>query len=90
MSNLLTTLVTHLQQLKTDVAFLQETHLRNSDHLRMKSNWVDQIYHSNFNSKASGAAILINKTLPFITPSVDSDPAGQEVYGFPIYPIVTK
>lgn len=81
---------THLQQLKTDVAFLQETHLRSSDHTRLKSGWVGQIYHSNFHSKTRGAAILINKALPFTSSSVDSDPAGRyiivvgQVYGFPL------
>lgn len=81
---------THLQQLKTDIAFLQETHLQSSDHLRLKSGWVGQIYHSNFHSKARGAAILINKTLPFISNSVDLDLAGRyivvvgQVYGVPL------
>ena len=80
----------HLQELKTDIAFLQETHLRISDHARLKNKWIGQIYHSNFNSKSRGAAIIINKNLPFVTSNIDVDPNGRfviivgKVYGFPL------
>lgn len=48
----------HLKGLNTDIAFLQETHLRINDHYRMLKAWVGQIFHSSFNSKYKGAAIL--------------------------------
>lgn len=51
----------HLKQLKVGIAFLQETHLRKIDHFRLKCDWVGQLYHSNFNSKSRGTAILIGK-----------------------------
>lgn len=54
-------ILSHIKNLKTDIAFLQETHLRNSDQLRLKRHWVGQIFHSSFNTKARGTAIIIHK-----------------------------
>lgn len=81
--------LTHLHQLKADIAFLQETHLCISDHSRLRSGWIGQIYHSKFNCKSRGAAILINKSLPFVATNIDADPGGRfiivvgKVYGSP-------
>lgn len=36
----------HLQHLKADIMFLQETHLRTADQLRIKRAWMGQLYHS--------------------------------------------
>lgn len=69
----------HLKKLKTDIAFLQETHLRNQDHFRLRKGWVGQLFHSTFHFKSRGAAILINKNIPFISSSVTSDPHGRFV-----------
>lgn len=33
---------------------------RNSDQLRLKRHWVGQIFHSSFNTKARGTAIIIH------------------------------
>lgn len=66
----------HLKVLNTDIAFLQETHLRLCDHNSMRKPWVGQICHSAFNSKARGAAILINNRVQFSPSQVMSDPRG--------------
>ena len=82
--------LTHLKNLNTDIAFLQETHLCTVDQFRLKGGWIGQAYHSNFNSKARGVAILISKNIPFVMSSVESDSKGRYVivvgklYGFPI------
>lgn len=70
---------THLKQLNTDIAFLQETHIRTADLFRIRKGWVGQLYHSSFRSKTRGAAILINKNIPFTMASVDSGPAGRYI-----------
>ena len=67
----------HLQSLNTKIAFLQETHLRPADHLKLRRGWVGQLYHSSFSSKARGAAILIHKSVPFSVSQVISDPNGR-------------
>ena len=71
--------LSHLKQLNVDIAFLQETHLLTVDHFRLKGSWAGQFYHSNFHSKARGAAILINRNTPFTMTSVEADPLGRYV-----------
>lgn len=56
-----TRIFTHIKKLKTEIAFLQETHLRIGDHNRLRKAWVGQVYHSSFNHRARGAAIIIHK-----------------------------
>lgn len=68
-----------LKQLKVGIAFFQETHLCKTDHLRLKCDWVGQLYHSNFNSKSRGTAVLIEKNIPFEAPMIEADPAGRFV-----------
>lgn len=47
-----------LKKDKVQVALLQETHLTDLEHLKLKRDWVGQIYSSSFNSKSRGVAIL--------------------------------
>lgn len=44
---------------------LQETHLTDTEHLKLKRDWVGQVFYSSYNSKSRGVAILINKKLNF-------------------------
>lgn len=55
--------MSHLQQLKVDLAFIQDTNLCNANVAGLKRNWIGQVYHSKFNAKARGTAILINKNV---------------------------
>jgi len=69
----------HLKKINTEIAFLQETHLKIADHMRLKKPWIGQVFHSHFNSKARGAAILIHKKVQFYTSKCVSDPQGRFV-----------
>ena len=69
----------HLKSLKTDIAFLQETHLSVNDHTRLRKQWVGQVFHSNFNSKARGAAIIIHKRIQFVADHILSDSGGRYI-----------
>lgn len=69
----------HLKHLKTEIAFLQETHLIAKDHHRLKASWVGQSFHSNFSSKARGTAILIHKKIQFYPTNVIADHQGRFV-----------
>lgn len=71
--------INHLKTLNTKIAFLQETHLLPSDHVKLHRGWVGQLYHSSFSSKARGVAILIHKSIPFSLSTVISDPNGRFV-----------
>lgn len=66
-----------MQFLGAQVVFLQETHLKISDHFRLHKGWVGQLYHSTFKSKVRGAAILIHKSVPFVSSNVIADQNGR-------------
>lgn len=67
----------HLKHLKTDIAFLQETHLTLKDHHRLKASWVGQSFHSKFSSKSRGAAIILHKKVQFIPNKIVPDLNGR-------------
>lgn len=69
-------ILSHLKNLKTDAAFLQELHLKKADHTRLRKSWIGQIFHSNFNTEARGTAILIYKNIHFSADETVSDPHG--------------
>lgn len=72
-------IMSHLQDLRGDVVFLQETHLRSDEVLRIKRGRFSHLYHSKFNARARGAAILIRSNIPFEPEKVVADPAGRFV-----------
>ncbi len=71
--------LSYLQQLKSDVTFLQETHLKNNNVNYLKRGWVGQVFHTQFNAKARGTAILIHKDIPFQAKEVITDTNGRFV-----------
>lgn len=71
--------LSHLKCVKTDIAFLQETHLRPCDHTRLRKPWVWQVFHSNFNGRSRGTPILLHKRVEFSLEQVISDPSGHYI-----------
>ena len=71
--------LSHLEKLNVGIAYLQETHLRTVDHSRIRGKWIGQSYHSKFDSKSRGAAILINKNVPFVMSKVETDSSGRYI-----------
>lgn len=69
----------NLTQLKANICFLQETHLKHSSHESLMRSWVGQMFHSGFYFKARGTALLINKNTPFNPSRTISDPNGRSV-----------
>lgn len=55
--------ISHLQELKGDLFFLQETHLCKSESSRIKKPWMSHLFHSRFSERARGAAIIDTKML---------------------------
>lgn len=72
-------IMNHLKSLHSDIIFLQETHLKNNSHARLKARWIKDVYYSSFSAKARGAAILIKKGVPFIHNSTIADKDGRYV-----------
>lgn len=72
-------IMSHIQGLRGDVVFLQETHLRSDEILRIKRGRFSQLYHSKFSARARGAAILIQSHIPFELEKVVADSCGRFV-----------
>jgi len=69
----------HLKFLKSDIAFITETHIQGSGCIALKRGWVGQVYHSSFQGRARWACILISKSVQFISSETRSDPYGRFV-----------
>lgn len=69
----------YLKKLGAEIVFLQETHLTDFEHKKLKREWVGQVFASSFNSKSRGTAILINKNIPFTVTKSVLDPSGRYV-----------
>uniref|UniRef100_A0A3Q0QX31 exodeoxyribonuclease III n=1 Tax=Amphilophus citrinellus TaxID=61819 RepID=A0A3Q0QX31_AMPCI len=72
-------ILTFLKKENTKIALLSETHLTDSEHLKLRRTWVGQEFHSSYNSKSRGVAILIHRSLPFTLEKTMSDKDGRYV-----------
>lgn len=68
-----------LKRDKTDVIFLQETYLADNGHIRLKKDWIGQVYYSSYKPHSRGTCILLNKNLLFILEKTITDPNGRFV-----------
>lgn len=71
------TIINHLKKLGTYIAFLQETHISNSDHGTLTLNNSYNVYSSTYNSKQRGVSLLINKKIPLTVNTFITDPDGR-------------
>jgi len=67
------------KSLQAGVVFLQETHLRVKDQVRLRKGWVGQVFHLEFDSKSRGVAILMSKRMGFVHAKEVRDPGGRYV-----------
>uniref|UniRef100_A0A9J8CLD1 Reverse transcriptase domain-containing protein n=1 Tax=Cyprinus carpio carpio TaxID=630221 RepID=A0A9J8CLD1_CYPCA len=71
--------MTYLKHHKVDIAFIQETHFKGEEALKLKYGWVGHVFHSSFSSKRNGVVILVNKNLNFIPTGEVKDDEGRMV-----------
>uniref|UniRef100_A0A3B3IJ21 exodeoxyribonuclease III n=1 Tax=Oryzias latipes TaxID=8090 RepID=A0A3B3IJ21_ORYLA len=71
--------LSHLDDLKADIALLQETHLSTQSQDLLCSSKFPVIYSSSYNSKQRGVAVLINKNVTFTHKDTVTDPEGRFV-----------
>lgn len=71
--------ISHLRQLRGDIYFLQETHLKTSEISRIKRPWMSHVFHSKFSVRARGSAIIISKNITFEPTKSIEDPNGRFV-----------
>uniref|UniRef100_A0A3B5KZT9 exodeoxyribonuclease III n=1 Tax=Xiphophorus couchianus TaxID=32473 RepID=A0A3B5KZT9_9TELE len=69
--------LTYFKKQSTDIAFIQETHLTDIEHLKLRRDWVGHVFYSSFSSKARGVALLINKNLTFRLNYMENDGFGR-------------
>lgn len=67
-----------LKKMQCSIALLQETHLSESEHIKLRREWVNLVYSAS-NGKKRGVAILINRNLAFNAEKVIQDKSGQYV-----------
>ncbi len=72
----------HLQLLKAEIVFLQETHLCSKDNLCIERAWMGHLFHSKFSQMARGADIIIRKSVQFEPVTTISDSNGQFCYSY--------
>lgn len=69
-----------LKKLHCSVALIQETHLSQSEHLKLKREWVDQVYSASCGRKKKrGVAILFNKSVYYNNEKIFQDDEGRYV-----------
>ena len=69
-------ILTYLKRECVDIASLQETHLNDSEHLKLQQGGFGQFYFSSFTSRSRGVAILIQGNLPFKLVDCSKDMTG--------------
>lgn len=66
--------------MQCSIALLQETHLNEEEHQKLKREWVDQVYSSSYEKhKKRGVAILFSKSVFFHCETVYQDAEGWYV-----------
>lgn len=55
----------NLKKESCQIGFLQETHLSELEHIKLRSSWLGQVFYSSYNSSSHGLAILIHRSLAF-------------------------
>uniref|UniRef100_H2MR45 Reverse transcriptase domain-containing protein n=1 Tax=Oryzias latipes TaxID=8090 RepID=H2MR45_ORYLA len=72
-------ILSSLKKEKVQVAFLQETHLVDKEHMKLKRDWVGQAHYASFSSNSRGVAVLIHKSVPFVLETCKKDPEGRYI-----------
>lgn len=71
--------MSRLKQLKTQIAFIQETHLLSNEYIPLKRRWSGQIISASYSSHARGVAILVHSSVPLRIYNTIQDTAGRYV-----------
>ncbi|KAM7369499.1 hypothetical protein PAMP_000739 [Pampus punctatissimus] len=73
-------ILNQLKKMHCSIAMIQETHLTEKEHLKLKREWVDQVYSSSFeNRRKRGVAILLNRSVYFSHVKTIDDKEGRFV-----------
>lgn len=45
--------------------FMQESHFKSEEAMKLKFGWVGHVFHSSFSSKRNGVVMLVHKNMAF-------------------------
>lgn len=65
------------KQGQADIAMLQETHLDDTEHLKLQQGPFGQVFFSSFTTRSRGVAVLIRKNLSLIISDCVKDVKGR-------------
>ena len=69
-----------LKQANCQIAFLQETHLSDVEHEKLKKSWADKVYYSSHRSgRKRGVSILIHRQINFTQTLIHKDNEGRYI-----------
>ncbi len=71
-------ILSQLKKMQCSIALLQETHLIETEHRKLKREWVDRVFHASY-GKRRGVAILISKGTTFKVEKEIKDNMGRFV-----------
>lgn len=63
--------------LQSNIVFLQETHLRHEDELKVRRRWKGKIFSAPYTSQARGVMILVHDSIPLQIHKTIRDKAGR-------------
>lgn len=73
-------ILNQLKKYNCQIAYLQETHLSDSEHDKLKKSWADKVYYSSHQSgRKRGVAILIHRQINFTQLTIHKDPEGRYI-----------
>ena len=72
-------IITHLKPLESDVAMLQETHLKNAEAVKLRQRWVGQVFSAPGTGASRWVSTLIAKRLSFKLTQEIADKDGRYI-----------
>ena len=71
-------IINQLKRNSCQIAFLQETHLSDKEHEKLKKSWADKVFYSSHPSgRKRGVAILIHRQVNFTSTKIHKDSTGR-------------
>lgn len=73
-------IINQLKRNSCQIALLQETHLSDKEHEKLKKSWADKVFYSSHPSgRKRGVSILIHRQVNFTSTKIHKDSAGRYI-----------
>lgn len=66
-----------VKSMQSNIVFLQETHLAQSDDLKVGRRWRGKVFSAPFNSQARGVTTLVHESIPLQVNKIIKDKFGR-------------